>query len=151
MHYQVGRNSRGWLGWWERCMKNRPVHLCESFGNMGAEVIPSEAEMSIVQSQESYVFREPVSISEEVVYVGAHKFDHGNGCMLIMGMTLPPLFCPVLEFRILETKPFLPVSLTPPNFVLRRSYVFPLPSRCDTLSVMPQIKMPTGQSSWYYK
>lgn len=87
MHYQVGRNSRGWLGWWERCMKNRPVHLCESFGNMGAEVIPSEAEMSFVQSQESYVFREPVSISEEVVYVGAHKFDHGNGCMLIMGMT----------------------------------------------------------------
>ena len=48
-------------------MKNKPVHLCESFSNVEAEVILSEAEMSIVQNQESHARREPIGVSEEAL------------------------------------------------------------------------------------
>lgn len=40
-----------------------------------------------------------------------------------------PIFYPVLEFRILDTRRFLPASLPPPNFILRRIYSVPVPPR----------------------
>lgn len=42
-------------------------------GNMGAEAIPSQAEMGIVQSPESHAFRGHAGIRKEVVYVGAQE------------------------------------------------------------------------------
>lgn len=58
------------------------------------------------------MFREPTSIRRGAVYVGTHTRTVGcDGLTSGLGSSSPP--CPVLGFRILETKPFLSVPSHP--------------------------------------
>lgn len=112
-------------------------------GNMGAEAIPSQAEMGIVQSPESHIQGTRRHKKRSCVCWSSGT-GHGNRYMVMMGMTsghvLPPFFYFLLEFRILETEPFLPVSLPTPNSVLRRIYSFPVLPRYGILCICHRLK-----------
>lgn len=155
MHYQVERNSHGWLGWWEHCIKNKPAHLCESLrqhGNRSDSLSSwnghcSESGISCIQGTCRHKERSCVRWSSGT--------GHGNRYMVMMGMTsghvLPPFFYFLLEFRILETEPFLPVSLPTPNSVLRRIYSFPVLPRYDILCICHRLKCLSGQGEQHYR
>lgn len=72
-----------------------------------------------------------------------------------MGMTsgriLPPFVFPALEFRIVETEPFLSISVLTPDSVLRRVYSFPKPPRCGMLSICHRLQCLQGQGKQHYK